>query len=196
MRLPQIIHAVPVAAFDGAHQTVDNIVNIREITSHAPVAEYGYGATLVDQSHKFVNRQVGSLPRAEHREESKARHGQAIQMVVRMTQQFCRFFRRCVRRNRMVDPIGLRKGNLLIVAVDAGAASEDELALRLTAARLQQRQRSADVDILVQQRLLHGGSDSRARRQVHHDIHRIVDHVAEALGIADVSLDKCKVLMH
>ena len=96
----------------------DDVVDISKVALHAPVVENVDCFTPDNRSGEFVGSHIRSSPRPIHGEKPESRHWNLEQMSVGMRHQLIGFFRRGVKRNRMVDRIINREGKLRVTSVD------------------------------------------------------------------------------
>jgi hypothetical protein len=109
--------------------------------------------------------------------------------MVGMAQEFSRFFGRGVRGDGVVHRIVLGKRNLRAVPVNRGGGGKEKTPDPVFPAGLQQADRSPDIHVGIESRILDGRADSGAGRQVSNPIDlRVCENIFQRPFVAQISL--------
>jgi hypothetical protein len=143
------------------------------------------------QARELVDRQVGPLARAEHREEAQAGDVDRVEVLGGEQHQLVGALGGRVGRHRRQAGIGFLERRLTVAPVHGRRRPEHEARDAVAARRIEHTLRAGHVDVGEAGRLGQRRAHARQRRQMHDHLGvAFGEHALQRLAVADVALDE------
>ena len=144
-------------AGDCIHQatySIDEIINIGEITQHIAVIIHIDGAVVLYGISKFKQRHIRSPPWAINRKEAEHRRWNIVEMRIGLRHRLGRLFGRRIKGHLSICSEGFAVGHVGVGAVNRRCGGDQQMLGRVIARGFQHFKRTADVALHVAARFI------------------------------------------